>query len=1072
MKKLKLLVSVLAAVIFQVASPISFAEEVLPQTERTSKEMIIEAEEFSEMEGIIPTSVGISWFDRGDWIKYQGIDFTAGYDILDMNIACDNAYAGGDIEIRLDSPAGPIIGVHKVEGTGSWHEFEVQSSKVSQVVDGIRDLFLVGSVSNGIGNIDWLRFRKLESTEITDNSSVQLVWSDNFEYNGFPDSDKWGFDIGTGSDRGLVGWGNNELQYYTDNPGNVYVENGNLTITAKKESYNGMDYTSARLISRYKGDWKYGRLEIRAKLPLGKGTWAALWMLPTDNIYGGWPKSGEIDIMEHVGFDQGRVHGTVHTEDFNHMRGTQKGASTVVIDAADSFHVYMIEWNQEKIDFYIDDYKYFTFENTGEGPDQWPFDHPFHLLMNIAVGGNWGGAQGIDSNIWPQKMVVDYVKVYKHTEEDNSSDTDSVNDGEQQNNSNNSDNIGSSENDQNTVDNISSHQFYESSADSITTKYIDFTGAEWIDLQIKKNGGGIIGYRMSKVDDDFLKTVNGFKLDDVLDYRFLYQNDSRGQIGKEWINGYIFGTGQTDQSNDSTGEDDAGNDDTQTDNENTGEDDAGQEVVGSGGISHFTKSSDDSIAVEFKSNTDADWVDLQMRKNDGGITGYRMIKSGNIHTRTVRSFQEGDTVNYRFLYQDDSRGQIMQDWVTGYIFGDNAAVNDHVDDSGNNTDDTGQADNYTIIENSGNVLLLVDSDGYAFIKEGNEEPKIVKRFNQYGNGPVMLKRGNWKLRSAERDKEGIMRVLDANTDVVNSYAWKLDDNATWDGEDAISGIDYNNPDIIITIGAEDNSGDTEPDPIISTNYDNGIAIKLMSFNLFYANLGANYRVNGIAQTIADYEPDIASLQELWGERWRILDRVRELTGKDYALATGGQQEKYWDGDILYRKDKWEVMEDGVLLYDGSRGMTWASMKHRETGRGLLIYGIHPLAGVSEHMHLNNMEMAAEHMKGRPEYPEAPVIFMGDFNASEVSESMKLLRNGEINAYGKEWNVPVTFEDSFRLANGYLANGDTGFGSKIDYIYTEERSPKVFEVINADIRRNAPGGSDHHPIMTEVLLLNK
>ena len=237
-------------------------------------------------------------------------------------------------------------------------------------------------------------------------SCLSLVWSDEFDYTGAPDPDKWDYDIGGN------GWGNNELQYYTDRLSNAEVADGFLTITARKEPFSNRGYTSARLVSRQKGDWTYGRFEIRAKLPTGRGTWPAIWMLPTDWEYGGWPASGEIDIMEHVGYDEGRVHGTVHTEAYNHGIGTQRGGSTLVNDATSAFHTYVIEWTEDKIDWYIDGAKYYTFRNEDQTFAEWPFDKRFHLLLNIAVGGNWGGAEGVDETIWPQAMEVDYVRVY------------------------------------------------------------------------------------------------------------------------------------------------------------------------------------------------------------------------------------------------------------------------------------------------------------------------------------------------------------------------------------------------------------------------------------------------------------------------------------------------------------------------------------------------------------------------------------------------------------------------------------------------------------------------------------
>lgn len=232
------------------------------------------------------------------------------------------------------------------------------------------------------------------------------VWADEFVNNGKPDATKWSYDVG-GS-----GWGNNELQYYTAGD-NVNIANGILTITAKKENRETNLYTSSRLVTRGKGDFLYGRFEIRAKLPTGRGTWPAIWMLPTDFAYGNWPNSGEIDIMEHVGYDQNRVHITVHTGAFNHSINTQKGNSKVIPTASTAFHNYRVDWTPYAVRGYIDNDLVFEFVNNGQGFKAWPFDKRFHLLLNIAVGGNWGGAQGVDPNVFPTAMEIDYVRVYK-----------------------------------------------------------------------------------------------------------------------------------------------------------------------------------------------------------------------------------------------------------------------------------------------------------------------------------------------------------------------------------------------------------------------------------------------------------------------------------------------------------------------------------------------------------------------------------------------------------------------------------------------------------------------------------
>jgi beta-glucanase (GH16 family) len=235
----------------------------------------------------------------------------------------------------------------------------------------------------------------------------ELIWSDEFNYSGLPDSTKWNYDVGG------HGWGNNELQYYTSRrPENARVENGILTIEARKEDFEGKKYTSARLVTKGKGDWTYGRIDVRAKLPKGLGTWPAIWMLGSTTPLK-WPEDGEIDIMEHVGYDQGKIHASVHTKKYYHSIGTQKTAQIMVPDCSENFHVYSLQWNKDTITMLMDNQPYFTFTNEHTGKEAWPFDGPFHLLLNVAVGGNWGGAKGVDENIWPQKMEVDYVKVYR-----------------------------------------------------------------------------------------------------------------------------------------------------------------------------------------------------------------------------------------------------------------------------------------------------------------------------------------------------------------------------------------------------------------------------------------------------------------------------------------------------------------------------------------------------------------------------------------------------------------------------------------------------------------------------------
>lgn len=239
----------------------------------------------------------------------------------------------------------------------------------------------------------------------------ELVWSDEFDYTGLPDTTKWNYAVGG------HGWGNQELQYYTENrPENARVEGGNLIIEARLEKTEGMDFSSARLTTKNKGDWTYGRIEVRAKIPSGTGVWPAIWMLYTDRTYGGWPESGEIDIMEYVGYQPDTIHGTVHTGAYNHTKNTQRGGQIKVPTAEEDFHVYAVDWQEERIDFFVDDQRYFLFKKESDDPAVWPFNHNFHLIMNIAVGGTWGGQHGVDTTLFPQQLVVDYVRIYRNTD--------------------------------------------------------------------------------------------------------------------------------------------------------------------------------------------------------------------------------------------------------------------------------------------------------------------------------------------------------------------------------------------------------------------------------------------------------------------------------------------------------------------------------------------------------------------------------------------------------------------------------------------------------------------------------
>lgn len=245
-----------------------------------------------------------------------------------------------------------------------------------------------------------------------DPNSWALVWSDEFDQpdGSAPDPDKWNHQ------KGGSGWGNAELQYYTDGRENSYIQNGMLVIQANREYMMGRDYTSARLTTQFKGDWQYGRVEIRAKLPNTQGIWPAFWMLPSKMRYGIWPASGEIDIMEMIGKEPGRIYGTLHYGDpHTFTSGTYDLPAGQTF--AEDFHVFAVEWEPDEFRWYVDDNLFYTkndwFTSSREAPYPAPFDQEFHLLINLAVGGHWPGYPD-ETSVFPQYLYVDYVRVYQH----------------------------------------------------------------------------------------------------------------------------------------------------------------------------------------------------------------------------------------------------------------------------------------------------------------------------------------------------------------------------------------------------------------------------------------------------------------------------------------------------------------------------------------------------------------------------------------------------------------------------------------------------------------------------------
>jgi len=263
-----------------------------------------------------------------------------------------------------------------------------------------------------IRNISILTFAIFSGCSPDEKQTVttmnKLVLQDEFDEDGAPNPDLWSFDLG-GS-----GWGNNELQFYTDRPENAIVQNGYLIITAKKENFGGRDYTSARLKTQNIFSQKYGRFEARIKLPLGKGLWPAFWMLGSNIEEVSWPQCGEIDIMEYLGNKPTEVFGTIHGPGFSGGNSISKKYNLTNSRFDNKFHVFGVEWTENYINWYVDDvlYSQITRAKVEEEGGEWVFDNDFFMILNIAVGGNLPGSPN-DETMFPQRMLVDYVRVYQ-----------------------------------------------------------------------------------------------------------------------------------------------------------------------------------------------------------------------------------------------------------------------------------------------------------------------------------------------------------------------------------------------------------------------------------------------------------------------------------------------------------------------------------------------------------------------------------------------------------------------------------------------------------------------------------
>lgn len=306
------------------------------------------------------------------------------------------------------------------------------TGKLNLPADVMKEVFIDGSplqagphpirvhAHGGDVTLDFIRFEPIlfhrdtkESLEQNmEGEAWELVWSDEFEEDGLPDTTKWTYNVGN------WGWGNNELQYYTNgDPRNARIEDGNLIIEAHKDA-EGDGWTSARLTTQGKTSFLYGKIEFRAKVPTGRGTWSAGWTLGDsyrDEI--SWPYCGEIDILECVGYEiddetgDGINHATCHTRAYYFKQGNQIGSQIEVTNMNEEYHTYAVEWYPNEIRGTLDGEHYYTYDKTADSLE-WPFDKPQNIIINLAIGGGWGGAQGIDENLDKPKYILDYVRVY------------------------------------------------------------------------------------------------------------------------------------------------------------------------------------------------------------------------------------------------------------------------------------------------------------------------------------------------------------------------------------------------------------------------------------------------------------------------------------------------------------------------------------------------------------------------------------------------------------------------------------------------------------------------------------
>lgn len=330
----------------------------------------------------------------GDEAPSGPSDLEISVDIVGATTETPNGDGSGNVVINFSAKNATSYKINF--GNGETRETTSNSVSYKYVGNGISNYQIFVSAYKGPLFIS-------SSKTVTIYVAPGLVWADEFNVDGAPDDSKWGYDTGAG------GWGNNEPQFYTSRSENVRVENGVLKIIARKENREGAPYTSARINTQGKFSFKYGKVEVRAKLPEGGGTWPAIWMLGANFQSVGWPASGEIDIMEHKGNEPGKIHSAIHTP--SSYGATTNSGSQRIPNVSNEFHVYAAEWTSQKIVFSVDGVVHYTYMPSVRNSSTWPFDAPQFIILNVAMGGNFGG--NIDPEFTSGIMEIDYVRVYQ-----------------------------------------------------------------------------------------------------------------------------------------------------------------------------------------------------------------------------------------------------------------------------------------------------------------------------------------------------------------------------------------------------------------------------------------------------------------------------------------------------------------------------------------------------------------------------------------------------------------------------------------------------------------------------------